>query len=233
MPLRTIIIEDDLLASRILQRHCEHNDDIQLISSFTNSEDAMDFLTMNDIDLIFLDIELPGISGLQFLENSPYLPQVIFATGNTEYAFDAFEHEATDFLKKPISYSKFELAVSKAVKKSTEKRPIQQEGKKVDYIFVKADGRLKRIELKNILFIENVGDYVKIVTENGNYITYNTLKAVDSKLGQFNFFKVHRSYIINLDKVSDVEENALTIQQNVIPISRANRSALMDRLNLL
>lgn len=228
--LRTIIIEDDPIAQKNLEHLVEKDDRLSLLGCFGNSEDAIDFMTSNDVDLIFLDVELPGGSGLEMLENSPALPQVIFATANKEYAFDAFQFEATDFLKKPISSGKFEMSVSKAIKRAAE---APQRREKPNYIFVKSDGRLVRIMIEEILFIENVGDYVKVVTSNGSYVTYNTMRAVDSKLSDYDFYKVHRSFIVNLSKVVDIEDNSLVIGSTVIPISRSNRQGLMDRLNLL
>ncbi len=228
--LRSIIIEDDPLALKHLEVLCKKDDRVELIASFGNSEDAVDFLTSNDIDLIFLDVELPGNSGLDLLENSPALPQVIFATANKEYAFDAFQFEATDFLKKPVKNSAFESAVTKAVRRASETSVVRD---KPNYIFVKSDGRLVKIMISDILFIENVGDYVKVVTNTGNYITYNTMRAVDEKLSSYDFYMVHRSFIVNLGKVVDIEDNSLVIGKAVIPISRSNRQGLMDRLNLL
>lgn len=228
--LRSIIIEDDLVALKNLEILCGKDPRVNLIGSFGNSEDAVDFMTSNDVDLIFLDVELPGESGLDFLENSPALPQVIFATANKEYAFDAFQFEATDFLKKPISAGKFETSVTKAVKNANETQTFRE---KPNYIFVKSDGRLIKIMISDILFIENVGDYVKVVANTGNFVTYNTMRAVDEKLSQYDFYKVHRSFIVNLSKVVDIEDNSLIINDKVIPISRSNRQGLMDRLNLL
>lgn len=228
--LRTIIIEDDLIAMKNLEILCGRDSRVDLIGSFGNSEDAVDFLTSNEVDLIFLDVELPGESGLELLENSPALPQVIFATANKEYAFDAFQFEATDFLKKPISAAKYDAGVTKALKRANENQSLRDIP---DYIFVKSDGRLIKITIANILFIENVGDYVKVVTPKGNYITYNTMRAVDEKLSKYGFFKVHRSFIVNLSHVVDIEDNSLVIHDKVIPISRSNRQGLMDRLNLL
>lgn len=228
--LRSIIIEDDPLALKHLEVLCQRDDRIELVASFRNSEDAVDFLTSNEIDLIFLDVELPGNSGLDLLENSPTLPQVIFATANKEYAFDAFQFEATDFLKKPVKNGAFESAVTKAVKKADD-QPITRD--KPNYIFVKSEGRLVKITISDILYIENVGDYVKVVTQSGNFITYNTMRAVDEKLSAYDFYKVHRTFIVNLSEVVDIEDNSLFIGSAVIPISRSHRQGLMDRLNLL
>lgn len=230
--LRAIIIEDDPVAQKNLQLLAERDPRIDLVGCFGNSEDAIDFMTGNDVDLIFLDVELPGVSGLEMLENSPALPQVIFATANKDYAFDAYQFEATDFLKKPITKIKFEGSVSKAVAKAGE-TSTKRDKDKPNYIFVKSDGRLVRIMIEDILYIENVGDYVKVVTNNGSHVTYNTMRAVDGKLSEYDFYKVHRSFIVNLSKVVDIEDNSLVIGQTVIPISRSNRQGLMDRLNLL
>lgn len=227
--LRTIIIEDDPIAQKNIEHLCTKNNWISHLKSFSNSEDAIDYLTSHEVDLIFLDIELPGGSGLDMLENSPALPQVVFATSNTDYAYDAFQFEATDFLKKPISLDKFDQSVTKAIKRAENKPKID----KPDYIFVKSDGRLLRIMIEDILFIENVGDYVKVVTSKGNFITYNTMRAVDAKLSEYNFFRVHRTFIVNISKIEDIEDNSLVIFKTVIPISRSNRQGLMSKLNLL
>ncbi|MDX5325732.1 MAG: LytTR family DNA-binding domain-containing protein, partial [Bacteroidota bacterium] len=219
--IKCIILEDELMAQKNLARHCDKHPDVELIGIYDSAEKAINFLKENEVDLVFLDVELPDVDGIEFLETSPVIPEVIFTTAKKEYAFDAFEYEAVDFLKKPISYGKFEKAIDKYKKKVNSSTALTtgSAGAKGEFedMFVKVNGKLVRIILDDIYFIENVGDYVKIVTDNGSFITHNTIKSVSAKLEQTHFLKVHRSYIVNLNKIVDIEDGTLLIKDKVIP----------------
>lgn len=238
---RCIIIDDELMARKAVERLCAKHDELKVVANFENAQAALDWLDQNpdSTDLVFLDMEMPGLSGLEFLEQAPTIPAVIFTTANAEYAFDAFEHRATDFLKKPIAPPRFEAAVSRAQEKlrtktastSTSPNAFGQAGS--GEIFVRENGRYVRIPCEDILFFENVGDYVRVKTVTGQHIIYGALKSVDEKLTDSRFLKVHRSYIVNLQKIKDIEETTLVIDKTVIPISRAHRGELMSRLNVL
>ena len=225
-----IIVEDDLMASRSLERLCARTELLNLITVCQTAEEALEFLGKASVDLIFLDVEMPGLSGIDLLNQVTYLPQVIFTTSKTEYAYEAFQFQATDYLQKPVTYPRFIQAVEKA---SDAFITANNEKSKVKEVYVKEDGRFIRISFADILYFENVGDYVKVVTPKGSHIFHGTLKNIDSKLGDPRFLKVHRSFIVNLDKIKDIEENTLVIEKKMIPISRANKSTLMNRLNLL
>ena len=166
------------------------------------------------------------------LEKMTYFPQIVFTTSKKEYAFEAFEYDVTDFLRKPILFPRFQKTLEKV------EQNILQLNKTANFssineMYVKQDGRLIRVPYKEVLYFENVGDYIKVFTENGNYIIYGALKSIDARLEYPGFMKVHRSYIVNLEKIKDIEDNTLVIEKKVIPISRAHKPTLLKTINIL
>lgn len=232
MAIRTLIVEDEIMARKSLEKLCNNNESIELIGICENAEDALAVIEREDVELLLLDIEMPGISGLELLEKIPYLPQVVFTTSKKEYAFEAFEYEITDFLKKPITASRFIKAIEKVsdnINQLNKSLSLSAENE----MYLKQDGRFIRVPYSSVLYFENVGDYVKVYTDDGNYIIYGALKAIDAKLTYPGFLKVHRSYIVNLQKIKDIEDNTLVIEKKVIPISRAHKSTLMKTINII
>ena len=230
MNLTCIVVDDELMARKSLERLCEQHSSLTVVGTFSNASDALAFLADQEVDLIWLDVEMPGGSGLDMLEKLPVIPAVVFTTSKTEYAFDAFQYQVVDYLKKPITQSRFDVAVSKVLKLSATNRV--RPATEPQEIYVKADGRYVRLPFDSISYIENMGDYVKIFTSSQTHIVYSTMKSLEEKLGS-PFLRVHRSYIVPLNKIVDIEENTLVVMGKVIPISRANKSELMNRLNLL
>jgi DNA-binding LytR/AlgR family response regulator len=229
MKLKCIIVEDEVMARKSLQRLCEQHESLDLVSVFENAEDALVYLSTEKVDIIWLDVEMPGLSGFDLLENLTTIPQVIMTTTKTEYAFDAYQYQVTDYLKKPVMMPRFKMAVDKVLELNARKTTVSPQRQE---IYVKTDGRYIRLPYADILFIENIGDYVKIYTHDNSYIIHTTMKYLEEKLGN-QFLRVHRSYIVHLDKIVDIEENNLVIAKKVIPISRANKPELMNRLNML
>ncbi|GAB3964764.1 LytTR family DNA-binding domain-containing protein [Spirosoma terrae] len=230
MNLSCIIVEDEPMARKSLQRLCENHGSLDLLGEFENAVDALSFLSEQSVDLIWLDVELPEMSGFGLLEKLPIIPFVVLTTSKTEYAFDAFQYQVTDYIKKPIALPRFNLAVEKVLELSNRNKPVASSGRKE--IYVKADGRYIRLPFEAIAYVENIGDYVKIHTSTHTYVVYTTMKDLAEKLDS-QFMRVHRSYIVHLDKIVDIEENTLVINNKVIPISRANKPELMNRINLL
>lgn len=229
MKLKCIIVEDEVMARKSLQRLCDQHESLDLVSVFENAEDALVFLSTEKVDVIWLDVEMPGLSGFDLLENLTSIPQVIMTTTKTEYAFDAYQYQVTDYLKKPIMLPRFKMAVDKVLELNAHKTTVLTQRQE---IYVKTDGRYIRLPYTDILYIENIGDYVKIFTQDNSYIIHTTMKYLEEKLGS-QFLRVHRSFIVHLDKIVDIEENNLVIAKKVIPISRANKPELMNRLNML
>ncbi len=231
MKMKCIIVDDDLMARKALERLCEKNRSLELLVTFENGKTALDFLTnTSGVDLLFLDIEMPILSGIEVLEKLAVVPMVIFTTTRTDYAYEAFEFNAIDYLRKPITAPRFDQAVDKALTQLQKRQVFQAEANE---IYVREDGRYIRVPCDDILFFENVGDYIRIKTIKSQYIIHGTLKSIDEKLNDARFLKVHRTYIVNLSKIKDIEENSLVIDKSVIPISRANKGELLGRLKIL
>jgi len=229
MNFTCVIVEDLLVAADYLKRCCEKSGMVDVKGHFPNVAEALDFLNQNSVDLLFLDVEMPGATGFDLLDQLAYSPQVILTTSKPEYAFNAFEYHVTDFLKKPFTYQRFLEALQKLNLPSENGNGSAEE----DHIFIKSDGKLVRLNYSDILFIESMGDYVKFVTGDKKYITHNTIKNLEEKVSKQHFMKVHRSYIININKIDDIRENDLFIKGNEIPISKAHRSDVMKRLNII
>ncbi len=230
--MNCLIVDDEVMARKSLEILCGKKADLHLLGSCENAEVALDILKNNHVDLLFLDIEMPGISGLELLEVLPYMPQVVFTTSNKEYAFEAYEYNITDFLKKPITPTRFEKAIEKAKAEQSQLNEIAEASAKEE-LYVRADKKLIRVPYSEILFFENVGDYVKLRSTIGDFTFHYTIKTLEVNLKHPRFLKIHRAYIVNLGKINDIQDNSLTIGENVIPISRAHKSTLMRAINLL
>ncbi len=230
--LTCIIVDDEPIARKSMETLCQKSANLDVQQICKDASEALIYLEENSVDLIFLDVEMPGISGLELLDKIGLNQQVILTTSKIEYAFEAFSYNVTDYLKKPISFPRFEEAVRKALEVQKSKN-ISKTDSVSNEIYVRVDGKLVRLLYEDILYFENAGDYVCIVTTSGNYIIHGTITNIDSKLPKSIFMKVHRSYIVNLTKIKDIEESTLVIDKKVIPISRAHKNLLFDQLNLL
>jgi DNA-binding LytR/AlgR family response regulator len=234
--INCIILDDDLMSRKNLEILIAKHRALGLKGAFSSVPEALAFLEkgQEQIDLVFLDIEMPGMSGLAFLEQSPFLLTVIFTSSNQEYAFDAFEYNAVDFLKKPILWPRFEQAVGKSIEFiQVNSQKTAENLRKTRDIYIKDEGFLVRVPSDEILYFEHIGDYVRVKTQKKQYLVYSSLKSVYEKLDDVRFIKVHRSFIINLDKIKNIDENSLVIESAVIPISRAHKAALLGRLKVL
>lgn len=242
-PLNCIIVDDETAARTIVSHLCSQVDDLDIIEEFPNALQAMKFLNKNEIDLIFLDIHMPDFTGFDFIETLKNPPKIVLTTSDRNFAIEAFEYDCiVDYLVKPITLPRFMKAISKVQQfkppaavspkaPATAKKP---EGASTDKeMYVNIDRRLIKIEFDKIYLIEAKGDYILIKTEDKNYTVHSTLKKIEEKLPDALFLKVHRSYIINIKKIIDIEDNSVLIARDVVPISRSNRPELMKRLNLL
>jgi DNA-binding LytR/AlgR family response regulator len=227
MKLKCIIVDDEPLSRNFLKRFCGKSDKVDVKGSFANAPDAILYLKSNEVEVIFLDVEMPGINGFQMLDRLPYLPEVIMTTSKTDYAFTAFEYNVTDFLKKPVEYNRFLDALSKAEESYKNNRSAQNT--KNDVV-IKSNGSFIRLEYNDILYIEGMGDYVKYVTPEKTYITHSTLKAVEETVCKEKFLKVHRSYIVNIKKIQTLTDNSININGTSIPVSKLNKAGLLEKL---
>ena len=230
MTMTCIIVDDETMSRQSLQRLCDQHPALVVSGCFSGVPEALDHLTRNPVDLIWLDVEMPEQTGFDLLEQLPAIPFVVLTTSKTEYAFDAFQYQVTDYIRKPITLPRFKLAVEKVLDMARLARPDSPPQRRE--IYVKSEGRYIRLPFDAITYVENMGDYVKIFTTTQTHVVHSTMKSLEEKLGP-PFMRVHRSYIVHLDKIVDIEESTLVIQDKVIPISRASKPELMNRLNLL
>lgn len=215
--INAIAIDDEPLALEIIAAFCENDKDIKLQKSFTNTKEAMEYLNENTIDLLFLDIQMPSISGIDFYKNLDQKLMVIFTTAYSKYAVEGFNLSAVDYLLKPIELDRFLKATAKAKEIFDYNNKEQNDA---DYIFVRADYSLVKIDCNEILYLESTDDYIKIHLIGKNPImTLSTLKAIEDKLPTNNFIRVHRSYIVATNKIERVKGKTIHIATFQIPIS--------------
>lgn len=240
--LKAIIVDDEPLAQDVLETFIERlPGSVQLITKCNNALEAKEVLETQEVDLMFLDINMPQVTGVDFLRSLHNPPLVIFTTAYSEYALDGFELNAVDYLLKPISFDRF----MKAVKRAEELHELQNQKDEIpekdeietgtDFIFVKSDKKLVRVKYEDIIYIEGLKDYVIIRMEKGRVITLQTMKSLETKLPSKIFKRVHRSYIVNLDKIQAVLGNMIeVIEKNDtkhLPVGKNYREELLKIIN--
>ena len=233
MNLSCLIVEDLPVAAEYLKRCCEKTGQLEVKAQCGTVDEAISFLRDHAVDLIFLDVEIPGGLGFQVLDHLSYSPQVILTTSKIEYAYNGFEYSVTDFLKKPFTFQRFQEAMRKVDLVASSKIPAQQQQQGEDHIFIKSDGKLVRLRNDDILYIESMGDYVKFVSPEKKYVALNTIKNLETKVNARHFLKVHRSYIVNIDKVDNLRENTLFIKGVEIPVSKACKAEVIRRFRIV
>jgi len=233
--MNCIIIDDELTARTIINQLCSKAGNLVVLEEFSNAIEAIKYLNKNEVDLIFLDVHMPGFTGFDFIETLKNPPRIILTTSDVNFAIEAFEYECIiDFLLKPITFPRFQKALNKLdniLKQETQ--ALAQPQDTVEEIYVNIDRRLVKIATDSIYLIEAKGDYIQIKTNKKNYMVHSTLKKIEDKLPKEDFLKIHRSFIINTKHIIDIEDNSVLIDKHVIPVSRSNRPELMKRLNLL
>ena len=237
--MNCIIIDDEATARMIMRQLCSNINQLNVLEEFSNAMQAIKYLNQNNVDLIFLDINMPDFTGFDFIQTLKNPPKVIVTTSDRNFAMEAFEYDCiVDFLVKPLEFIRFEKAIQKAESKTnretvnTSTKENEPKSSEKD-LYVNIDRRLIKIDIPSIYLIEAKGDYINVKTEDKNYTVHSTLKKIEDKLPDDLFLKVHRSYIINIKKIIDIEDNSVLIKKDVIPVSRSNRPELMKRLNLL
>jgi DNA-binding LytR/AlgR family response regulator len=227
-----IIVEDDPLSQEVMKGLVERTGFLQLLQTFADPIWATQWLQTNSVDLILLDIEMPGLSGLDMLKILDHQPEVIIVSSKENYAIDAFEYDVTAYLLKPVSdYARFLKAVLKVQEK------IQSKSSSAighpDRLYVKVDSLLTQILLDDLLWVEAYGDYIKIQTTQKLHTVYSTMKAIEDKLPPEAFVRVHRSFMVNLKKIENITGANLQIEKKIIPIGTSYREALMKKINQL
>lgn len=233
--MKCIIVDDEKLAQEVLRILISKSSEIELLEVFENAIDAIKYLNDNNmVDLIFLDIHMHNFSGIDLIKTLKNPPQIILVTVDKNFAIDAFNYDCvTDYLLKPIQQSRFESAVERANQKNKIVVLPKNNSEESADIYINIDKRLIRIEKASINFIQADRDYVIINSEANEFRVHTSLKKMDEKLNSSFLIKTHRSYIVNIKKIIDIENNTILINNKVIPISRDKRIELMSRLNLI
>ena len=231
--MNVIIVDDEPLAHEVLETYIGKVSNLNLIKNCYNALEAKEVIQNEQIDLMFLDIQMPQLTGLEFVRSMTQLPLVIFTTAYAEYALESYEIDAVDYLVKPISLEQFLKAINKAQDRYEAENELEEGGD--DYFFVKADKKLVKLFYNDILYIEGLKDYVIIRTETGRVITLQTMKSLEAKLANKNFKRVHRSYILNKSKIKALLGNVVEIIENGkekhIPIGKNYRDELFEEIN--
>ncbi len=230
-PLRCIIVDDSRLQRLSIVKLIQDHTALKLVAEYNNAVEAKVGLADNKIDLVFLDIEMPVLSGFDFLDNLESKPEVIFVTGKTKYAFKAFDYDALDFLQKPISKNRFLSAIHKAetIFKLKNDEGFEEE----EFIFVKSNLKKRKVFLNELRYVEALGDYVKLVTDHDSMVVLSTMKSFNDLLPADKFLRIHKSYIINLEKVVKYNSKTVELGKDSLPISRYRKEELSKALDLL
>ncbi|MGE0089688.1 MAG: LytR/AlgR family response regulator transcription factor [Bacteroidales bacterium] len=227
-----VIIDDEPIAIRVIQEHLSKFENFQCVQTFTKALDAIQVLNKGKIDLLFLDINMPGISGIEFLKSLAKPPKVIFTTAYRNFAVDAFDLDALDYLVKPISFERFLKAINKFLSVSNpQEAPSTEQKQEKDYIILKSDKKNYKMHFKDILFIESLDNYIKVHTTEFSIICYERLSAIEKELPTSDFIRIHRSFIINYSKVDLFTSAFVEIAGRKFTIGRNYREEVINRFS--
>ncbi|MEO9533903.1 MAG: LytTR family DNA-binding domain-containing protein [Crocinitomicaceae bacterium] len=227
--LKAAILDDDAISRKILENFISNSSHLELVAQYENPVTALKELSSISCDLVFLDMEMPEMTGLEFIAAAKNIPQVIIASSKSDYAADSYNFDVTDYLVKPIETERFNQAVEKAVEIST----AIQSGPEQNHFFIKKNKSYSRVKFEDIDYIEALADYVQINADSGRFTVLSTMKSIANRLPQKKFIRVHRSYIVALDKIMRIDDNLIVVGEKSIPVSRSYKEDLMKNLNLL
>ena len=232
--LRCLIIDDEPLARKVLCEYVEDIDFLTLAGEAENPVQANNFINKDKIDLLFLDIQMPKMSGIDFLKHLKSAPPVILTTAYSEYALEGYELDVLDYLLKPIGFERFLSAANKAKDYYDVVQQSTAETRPPEFFFVKCDQKLEKINLADVLFVEALANYVIIHTSQRRYVTYLTLKGIEEKLPPNNFVRIHKSYLVSVAAIQSIDRDEVKlIQQKRLPISKHYKAEVMKQINPL
>jgi DNA-binding LytR/AlgR family response regulator len=231
MTLHCLIIDDEPLARKGIEEYVKEVGFLRLVAKCENTMKAVPYLEQGVVDLIFLDIRMPGISGIAFLKTLRNPPMVIFTTAYPQHALEGYSLNVMDYLVKPISFERFLKAANKALDFYRLRHQSESQKETLpDYFFIKCDSKYEKVQYEEVLYIEALQNYVIIRTADRKLITYMTLRGLEAQLPKAKFIRVHKSYVVSLSKIKSVEGNELVIDTARIPISRNLREEVMNRI---
>lgn len=235
--MNCIIVDDDNFSVRIIEEFVNQTEGLELLGTFTNAIEAVNWLNNSEkepVHLIFLDIEMPEMSGIEFLRALNVIPQVIIYSSQEKYALESYEYDVTDYLLKPVTYARFIKSFTRARERFERKEnPVKQSTE----IFIKNNSSLVRVKYDDILWIEALENYVVVNTFKEKYTIHFTMKSISDKMPSERFMRIHRSYIVNFSKISAIEDNSVIIRtesgNRVIPIGKSYKDKLLNDINLI
>jgi len=234
MKLKTIAIDDEPLALRLVSDYISKTPFLELVGAFDNPLDAIDFLSSQSADLIFVDIQMPDLTGIEFARSLENAPKIIFTTAYEKYALEGFKLNAIDYLLKPFSYEEFLKAAQKARKQSElESSVLPSIEANSQFLFLKSEYKIRRINFNDILYIEGLKDYIKVYTtgEDKPVLSLNSIKSLEQKLPEDQFMRVHRSFIVNLNKIDTIERSRIIFGKTYIPVSDQYKDKFQEYLD--
>ncbi len=227
--IKCVIVDDDAMSRMILKEFIAKDNELELIQEFDNPVKALNFIKNNSFDLLFLDIEMPEMTGIELIETlNKRIPQTIFTTSYSDFAINAFEYNVSGYLVKPFQFTSFCKAVLK-VKEAIQKAPVDNQS----ILFIKNGSAIMKINVGELHLIECIGDYVNLYTEKNKYTIHSTMKAMENKFSKNDFIRVHRSYIIRIDKIEEIEDDCITFGKKQIPIGKTYKHDVYSRLKIL
>lgn len=230
MKLNCVVVDDSSIQRMVIAKLVNKHQHLHLIGDFSNAIEAKNCMSIHNVDLIFLDIEMPVISGFDFIDGLKTKPQIIFITSKAEYAMKAFDYDATDYLQKPIALERFNASVKRAIDLHSLRNDNKEE--EGEHIFIKSNLKKLKIFTSKIKWIEAYGDYVRVVTEEDSNLVLSTMKAFENDLSKDKFIRVHKSFIVNIDKIDRFNSKFAEIGINKIPLSRNKKEDLVKALTM-
>jgi len=233
MRYKCVIVDDEALARGLITNHLNQLDDFELVASCSSAIEASKILKEKKVDLLFLDIEMPVLRGTDFFESLVYRPKVIFTTAYRDFALEGFDLNATDYLLKPISFARFFKAIEKFLEQqqvSVTATKVNKDTSRNDYVFVRKDRKQVKVFFESVLYVQSVKDYIKIVTQDGDHLIKQSLAVFKESLDN-RFMQSHRSYIVNVEKITAYTNQDMEIGELEIPIGKSYRSSVRERLS--
>lgn len=229
MKTRCLIVDDEPLAIRLIEKHISQIDSLQVVATCNSALKAFEIVNTQEIDLLFLDIKMPQLTGIDFLKSLKNPPKTIFITAYRDYALESYELETVDYLLKPVTFERFVKAIDKFFRQNTSKvAPVQRETITTDYILIKSGSKHHKVNLADIVYIESLKDYIKVHLENKTSIVSKyKLGEIEQELLTFQFLRIHRSYIINTSKVTAFSSNDIDVNSQEIPIGASYKEKVI------
>lgn len=229
--MKCIIVDDEPLAIEIIESYVERLDNLEVVATCNNAIQAFEILQNQEVDLMFLDIQMPKLTGIDFVKTLKNPPKIILTTAYRDYALESYELDVVDYLLKPISFDRFLVALQKAYKNEKSELTYSTSEAGEEYIYLKADKKMVKVMLHDILYIESLKDYIRVKTAEKDVITHQKISYLEEKLPDDLFIRIHRSFIVPLKKIESYSSSTIEVPGKELPIGRLYKNAVLETLN--